>query len=97
MKWDKKNKDRLYDLFHSKALRSFWTREPWETCQNKWVRFLESLCIQRVREGLNGRWMIGDRPARDIKHTIIKDPMSCQHGLKIPKDIAEKFLVLGIP
>jgi hypothetical protein len=97
MKWDKKNKDRLHDLFHSKALQSFMIGEPWETRHNEWAHFLESLCIQRVREGLNGRWMIGDRPARDRKHIIIKDPMSVQHGLKIPKDIALKFIVLGIP
>lgn len=39
-------------------------------------------------------------PAQSKKHIIIRDPFldsDLDKGLRIPKDIAEKFLVLGVP
>ena len=41
-----------------------------------------------------------EEKARNPKYIIIKDPLFAPtdpYGLKIPKDTAEKFLVLGLP
>jgi hypothetical protein len=40
------------------------------------------------------------KPAQSNKHIIVEDPFLDRgnaKGLRIPKDIAEKFLVLGVP
>ena len=41
----------------------------------------------------------GYKPAASKKHVIVNDIFHCNPGwgVKIPKDVAEKFLVLGVP
>jgi len=117
MKWDSKNKDRLYRLIF---LRFQKMSHPAGVFYNT---FLNEFGIEKVQKGkrLKNRvnmtraarlWMKPhtNSPARDKDRVIILDPRwgqsetypklrlrGCTDGLSIPKEVAEKFLVLGVP
>ena len=92
----------------SLALQDFVVYGPSD--HRDWNGFLDSLGIKRVkRKGRNeaksySSWTYEcGRPAQDRKRIIVRDTFffrgidTMRHGLSIPKDVAEKFLVLGIP
>ena len=98
MKWTKKNKERLGQVVWEKF------RGIYSSTDNEWAarhlrdRFFMEFGISRIDRPLKRAQGFKDR-------VIILDPWSGRHlkhlvydintGLSIPKDIAEKFLVLG--
>lgn len=105
MKWDWKNKKRLYFLLHRKMVSVCSYQRDYEV----WRAFCRSLGIlDAYRDDGHSEWLLEgktpnlyDTPAANHKNIIIKDPWfgerQVECGLSIPKDVAEKFLVLGIP
>lgn len=98
MKWDKQNKERLCRVVWEKF------RKIYSSADNEWEarhlrsRFFMEFDILRIHRPLM-------RPNKG--RVIVPDPWSGRHlknlvydintGLSIPKDIAEKFLILGVP
>lgn len=99
MKWDKKAKIRLYAVLGEKA-------DAVESSQ-EWEIFLGLHGILRAERGdgdaycRNPAWeRLGfSGEIADRKRIIIEDPFfkDRHYGLSVPKEVAEKFLVLGIP
>jgi len=84
------------------------TTRSWE----KWAGFFKQFGIVDVARrdstsSYSDKWMQQgadpdkyDIPAASRKHVTILDPWwggDSDYGLKIPKDVAERFLVLGVP
>ena len=79
--------------------------------REEWVRFLSFYGIVEVergitrgdtfwRESIEGPFIVSKSKKRiaNPKRVVVKDPAgNDQSGLSIPKETAEKFLVLGIP
>ena len=100
MKWDRKNQERLRRLVWEKFRRIH------SSTDNEWMvrhlrsRFFMEFGISRIDRPLTRRNKFKDR-------IIILDPWSGRHlkhlvydintGLSIPKEVAEKILVFGIP
>jgi hypothetical protein len=103
MKWNKASKNKLYQVLSQKA-KELELKVPsvggW--CGNipvkirdraavaeEWEKFLDSFGILQDFVG---------SIVEQGKYVLISDPgPSCRRVLQIPKDIAEKFLVLGVP
>lgn len=81
MKWDKANKRRLYDALQN------WRWEAGTLSPKDPLELYEKFDIR-----LNGLYGFYSK-----KCVIIDSPFVYTEKLSIPKDIAEKFLVLGIP
>lgn len=105
MKWDGKNKRKIYHLLWCKC-RSYSKHGSLRAeAFKEWQIFLNSLEIIYVyRDDSRSKWMRKgdtpneyDIPATSKKHIIVKDPYLEEYGLRIPKEVAEKFLVLGVP
>jgi hypothetical protein len=100
MNWDKASKNKLQQVVWEKF------RAIYSSTDNEWAarhlrsRFFMEFGISRIDRPLTRRNKFKDR-------IIILDPWSGRHlkhlvydintGLSIPKDIAEKFLMLGVP
>jgi len=107
MKWNKQNKIRLYSAFRKKAEQLEATIPPGKERDGQWELFLKSHGIVRAeRDDPDGccknpawRSLEDDECLADRKRTLIEDPYynEYQHGLSVPKDAAEKILVLGLP
>lgn len=115
MKWDKKSKERLYQLLSDKMEQvAFVNPRPATACKSweKWSGFFKQFGIvdvsrRDISSSYSDKWMQQgadpdkyDMPASSRKHVIILDPWwhgDSDYGLKIPKDVAERFLVLGVP
>jgi hypothetical protein len=121
MKWDSKNKERLYGLIYLRLQKI--KSQPRATRPSLYDSFRNEFGIERVKKTkrLKNRvdmtraaslWMKPhtNSPARDKDRVIILDPwwgqsetdpklrfFGCTDGLSIPKEVAEKFLVLGVP
>jgi hypothetical protein len=110
MKWNKENKKRLWQILRKKAME-LDAHIPYRLAETQWKEFLKNYGIIEVfrgdtrYEGLSWKELDDNRElkeekARNPKYIIIKDPLHAPkdpYGLKIPKDTAEKFLVLGLP
>jgi len=102
MKWDKANKIRLYGVIGEKA-KTISSR--FVDASQEWEIFLglHGILHAERSEGdyycRNPAWEVDGFSGYDRKRIIIEDPFSGDHflGLSIPKDVAEKFLVLGVP
>ena len=100
MKWDKKNKDRLRQVVWEKFRRIYSSTDNEWAARHLRGRFFMEFGISRIDRPLKRAHGFKDR-------VIILDPWSGRHlnflvydintGLSIPKDIAEKFLILGVP
>ena len=96
MTWDKKNKEKLFLTLEQVAIQFNSKRKIWsqgrENFCNKW-RILP----------VTGERMLNacvHEEAQAYGKVIIYNPWAPPHlrmGLSVPKDFAEKFLVLGIP
>lgn len=66
----------------------------------EWISFIASIGVERFDRPLENPWNDGISIAKEEgNHILLLDPTepSIYTGLKISKDVAEKFLVLGIP
>lgn len=107
MKWDRKNKARFQKLIYSKfcsmADQILKNQECKSNIERRRKEFLRQFEIRRVRLDSSGTWVYYYtlRNAKSADRVIILDPWYGRTGhgvgLSVPKDIAEKFLVLGIP
>lgn len=132
MKWDKRNKTRLYAVLRGKMEREGWvSNHGGQPHGESIIEFLHSHGIkkaQKIKTRAKAKWSVKKsmfltsrrsfwtwcdpatkEPVADKDHVIILDPSysrepinnswspSSGEGLSIPKDVAEKFLVLGIP
>jgi hypothetical protein len=110
MKWNKENKKRLENVLREKAMELNNLCKKRNLYGLEWIEFLKNYGIIEVYRGdtrgelswkeLDDNQELKEEKARSPKHIIIKDPLFAikdPYGLKIPKDTAEKFLVLGIP
>lgn len=105
MKWDKKNKDRLWRTLKAEVDRIHWQSFS-ETFGIDLVYRGHQICspskmwMQEANQGVYvdpwGQWY---KPATSRNHVIIDDIFHDNPGwgLKIPKEVAEKFLILGVP
>ena len=102
MKWNKENKERLYRALNAK-IRDIVNSTELGLFHDDWVAFCESFGIVTLRRATGReKWKKREGvPATRKTHIIIKDPWfgrdQSECGLSIPKDVAEKILVLGIP
>ena len=114
MKWDRKSKRRLYDLFMKRADDAFLGRVTYRwgfpdnyKVRREWICFMRSIGVECFDRPLGDPWTDGDpfradeeSPAEEESdHILLLDPTdpSKYRGLKIPKEVAEKILVFGIP
>jgi len=111
MKWNKENKKRLWRILRKKAMELNNLCKKRNLYGLEWREFLKNYGIIEVYRGdtryeglswkeLDDNGELKEEKARSPKHIIVKDPLFAikdPYGLKIPKDTAEKFLVLGIP
>jgi hypothetical protein len=111
MKWNKQSKILLYSALTKKAEQLVATIPPGEERDGQWELFLKSHGIVRAeRDDPDGycrkpawRSLEDNECLADRKRTLIEDPYNedpyneSHYGLSIPKETAEKFLVLGIP
>lgn len=113
MKWDRKNKARLQSILYSKFCaisdQTLQKNGSFDERDLLFKEFLKSFGIKRVRlvqssAGQKRRaWLYYHTlmPAKSNARVIVLDPWQGRTGhnagLSIPEDIAEKFLVLGIP
>jgi len=102
MKWTKENKERLCRVVWEKFRRIYSsTDNEWESRHLR-SRFFMEFGILRYH-----RPMMRPNSRRHKGRVIIPDPWSGRHlkhlvyaidtSLSIPEDIAEKFLILGVP
>ena len=104
MKWDRKNKNKLYRIIQEK--RQFRSDEEW----HGFCVAFGIIAVEKDDETYRSKWMkegtaVGcylysqsTIPVARKNRIIIRDPERGKElGLSIPKDVAEKFLVLGIP
>jgi hypothetical protein len=107
MKWNKQSKILLYSALRKKAEQLEATIPPGEERDEQWELFLKSHGIARAeRDDPDGycrnpawRSLEDDELLADRKRILIEDPYynEYQYGLSIPKNTAEKILVLGLP
>lgn len=109
MKWDNKNKERLYRLLYdyfgrtikaetinpsldksirNKFVRKFGIKVYWSPYDDKWRPIARTECRKYVH--ISDPWP-GTRTRNNKKDQLLFS------FFKIPKDIAEKFLILGVP
>lgn len=104
MKWDRKNKNKLYRILQEK--RKFQSDEEWRGFCLKFG----IIAVERDDGTYRSKWMkegtmVGcylypqfTIPADRKNRIIIRDSeRGKESGLSIPKDVAEKFLVVGVP
>ena len=112
MRWNKQSKERLYKAIRSKMEQKGWVRKDWRDLRDRphalLTRYLDKFGVVQV-ERSEKCWTVGFGYgyARSSRHVIIphpnygseypKDLWKDMKGLKIPKDVAEKFLILGAP
>ena len=107
MKWNKQNNILLYSALRKKAEQLKETIPPGEERDGHWGLFLKSHGIVRAERDdpdgycRNPSWRSpeDDECLADKKRTLIEDPYynEYQHGISVPKNTAEKILVLGLP
>jgi hypothetical protein len=92
MKWDKVSKKKLYQVLIQKVKKLELEAPDGAAVAEKWEHFCDSFGILQEEEERFGQ-------ASQSDYVLIKDPgpFVDDYTIKIPKDIAEKFLVLGIP
>ena len=93
MKWNKENKKKLYEalIIHFDVMTSGRDREEWRAIHSVvQVR----MTMRAWHDIKDGKWV----RAQSKDRIIVGDPCGDRRdGLSIPKEVAEKFLVLGIP
>lgn len=110
MKWDRANKARLQSIIRSKFCAiADQERQTYGRLDSHFKEFLNSFGMKRVRLAQSSSdqkrriWVYYHTlmPAKSKARVIVLDPWygrtGHKVGLSIPKDVAEKFLVLGIP
>lgn len=109
MIWDRKNKKKLYLALESKIPRLVELAPDPFVLEAEWERFLDSHGIVQVERASAknpwrgvGRQMVAISDPWLAKSDFVldrngecRDP-SC-YGLGIPNEVAEKFLILGVP
>ena len=81
MKWDAKAKEQLYNTLHD------WRWSGPCSTGKDWLTLCEFYEKFDIR-------LSGSHPK---KHITINSPFVYKETLQIPKEVAEKFLVLGVP
>ena len=90
MRWDAEAKERLYQVLNQKFKELELTAPDLAAVDEKWEQFFISFGILKEEES---------DQASQAEYVLIKDPgpFFDDYTIKIPKETAEKFLVLGIP
>jgi hypothetical protein len=93
IKWNNENKKKLYKalVIHHTVMTSGRDREEWRARHS----VVQVLKLTRAwQEKKDGKWV----NAQSKDRIIVGDPGGDRmDGLSIPKEVAEKFLVLGVP
>lgn len=110
MRWNNENKQKVWDALHRRvrqmdllAWNSFSETFGISTVYRG--REIYSPSMMWMKEGSGPGWNYLDpwgkiySPAASKKHIIVDDIFNrnSSRGHKIPKEVAEKFLVLGVP
>lgn len=111
MKWDKANKQKVWDALHRRVrqkdchdwrpfLETFGIIPAYRGSQiSPSMTWLQREDDPEIVPIYVDPWGQGYKPASSRNHIIIDDIFHFNPGwgLKIPKEVAEKFLILGVP